>query len=362
MGISSTNDGKYSKTFKGKIAKYFRLKNEESETFYKEIFGGLTMYLVSIYILQLNQFLQGGSVVDDNYGNITTSGYEISEWKAIPSATAITAGLSTILMGVLGGVPLICAPGVTYGTEFGNLASKVSSSNVLASNMIIGSLLCGFAFISKYARPISSLPEDFRLGVAAGIGAFLSLVGLWNCSIIQFNTIQATTEFSYQLVLALLGFLILTITTQYSKISSQYAFALQIIIITIISVIIRAALNESPIGNSQISDNLAVSQLTGSISINNFKNNEYSIAFYIIWNLLNKIIDLLCTITAVILLACITRLGYNKQMFHKTLKESRKCQYIYLADALANLIISPLIGTGLTTPFSKIYYKYNNYF
>lgn len=50
---------KYNDGFKGNVAKFFQMKNSENETFLIEICGGITMYLVSAYILDSYRILQG---------------------------------------------------------------------------------------------------------------------------------------------------------------------------------------------------------------------------------------------------------------------------------------------------------------
>lgn len=93
---------RYDNGIKGSIAKYFQMKNSENDAFLIEICGGITMYFVSLYIVSYNQFAQGGLLSDANGLN---GQFTEAQYKALPAAAALCAGLSTILMGVIGNMP-----------------------------------------------------------------------------------------------------------------------------------------------------------------------------------------------------------------------------------------------------------------
>ena len=46
-------------SWKKSLALFFNLKNDKNETFADEVNGGLTMFLVTIYMLNLAQIMQG---------------------------------------------------------------------------------------------------------------------------------------------------------------------------------------------------------------------------------------------------------------------------------------------------------------
>lgn len=125
---------RYDNGIKGSIAKFFQMKNSEKETFLIEICGGITMYLITVYILLYNQGLQGKSIdlalpmamnlfyyrymilippllyVNELIGTKADATgaagkFTQSEYAGIPYAAALTTGISTILMGVLGKMP-----------------------------------------------------------------------------------------------------------------------------------------------------------------------------------------------------------------------------------------------------------------
>ena len=86
----------FSKIYSG-LDKFFHLK-ERNASISKELLGGLTTFLAMFYILPVNGFMLGGIPG-------ATPG-------AIFAATAIAAGLTTILMGLFANFPVALAPGM----------------------------------------------------------------------------------------------------------------------------------------------------------------------------------------------------------------------------------------------------------
>lgn len=245
---------------------------------------------------------------------------------------------------------MIVAPGIFYGFEFRALSLSLGAwQGTLAINMVIGAILIVAALTAKYAKPISSIPEDFRLGLAAGIGGFLCLVGLWNSSIVP-RSGGIVSSWDYRVLLAMIGLMIIVILENQEKtLASRYSYVIEIILITVISICIRYGSDTLYI--SEMGKEGSVGEIAGQVSASSWDTNQYLVLKYVIWNTLNKYIDIIGSVTSIILCACMTKLGYSKEIFQDTLKESKKLTFVYLADGLANLFISPLLGTGLVTPF-----------
>lgn len=258
-------------------------------------------------------------------------------------------------MGVLGGVPFVVAPGITYGIGFQMLATTSSIPTALAADIIVGVVVLCFALVSRRAKMITSLPEDYRLGVAAGIGALLALIGVRSMNIVPFGSTSYVTTFSYKTVLGVCGvILIAVIQAMSSKELASSAFAISIIVITIASVIVRAAQNNQilPPNSATLPSISPLLMTQPDFTLFGYNDgNNFAIFSYIILTSLNKLFDLVATIAALILLAVMSRLGYSKDTFVSVLSESEKCVRIYLVDAICNMIVAPLLGCAVVTPF-----------
>lgn len=203
----------------------FKIKENHS-SYSKEIIGGLTTFLSMAYILAVNPMI------------LSSAGMS---WGAVFSATAISAAIASILMGILANMPIALAPGLglnaffTYTVVLGMGCSyKVALTAVLIEGIIfIIFSLCGVRSII-----MKSIPESIQIAISIGIGLFICIIGFVNAGICSSDTGTIIGFVSFDknhmdAVLAIIG-LILTITFYILKIPGF--MLLSIIITTIIGI------------------------------------------------------------------------------------------------------------------------------
>ena len=155
----------FSKIYSG-LDKFFHLK-ERNASISKELLGGLTTFLAMFYILPVNGFMLGGIPG-------ATPG-------AIFAATAIAAGLTTILMGLFANFPVALAPGmginamITY-TVCGALG--YSYPEALALTFISGVIFIIISVTPLRKWILNAIPKNLKLAIGAGIGFFITFIGL----------------------------------------------------------------------------------------------------------------------------------------------------------------------------------------
>ena len=138
-----------------------------------EIVAGLTTFLAMAYILPVNAGML--SKVD----GLTFGGVFI--------ATALAAGLASIVMGVLANLPVALAPGMglnvffTYTLVFG---MGLSAEAALAAVLVSGFLFFIISVTGLRKTVINSIPGGLKFAVGAGIGFFITFIGLKNAGII----------------------------------------------------------------------------------------------------------------------------------------------------------------------------------
>jgi AGZA family xanthine/uracil permease-like MFS transporter len=151
------------------LDRYFRI-SERGSSIPREIRGGLATFFAMAYIIVLNPIILGSAV--DKFGHHLSGGQLVT-------ATVITAAFTTLLMGVIGNVPIALAAGLGVNTVVAlQLAPKMSWPD--AMGMVV---LAGFAIMVMVAtglreRVMSAVPLGLRKGIAIGIGLFILLIGL----------------------------------------------------------------------------------------------------------------------------------------------------------------------------------------
>lgn len=140
-----------------------------------EIIAGITTFLTMAYILGVNPNI------------LSTAGIPR---QSVFIATAISAGIASIIMGLVANYPVALAPGMgvnafftytvvlTYGYTWQEGLSLVFMSGIIF-------LLISITGIRK--KIIDSIPTSLKQAIGAGIGFFIAFIGLVNSGIIVKN-------------------------------------------------------------------------------------------------------------------------------------------------------------------------------
>lgn len=133
-----------------------------------EILAGITTFMTMAYILFVNP-----AILSDAIGK-----------EAIPSlvtATALSAGLATILMGLYAKKPFALAPGMglnayfTYGVVLG---MGYSWQVALAAVFVEGLIFIALTLTKVRSAIIHAIPISQKYAIGAGIGLFLTIIGM----------------------------------------------------------------------------------------------------------------------------------------------------------------------------------------
>ena len=159
------------------IKNYFKLE-ERGSNVVTEFLGGLTTFLAMAYILPVNTFMlaQPGETWGVPLGGVFF-------------ATALAAAIASILMGVLANLPVALAPGMGLNAFFVftliapwnlGLSWQAAFSAVLLSGVLF--FIISVTGLRKIV--INAIPAGLKFAVGAGIGFFITFIGLKNAGII----------------------------------------------------------------------------------------------------------------------------------------------------------------------------------
>ena len=207
------------------LEKLFKLK-EHKTTVRVEIVAGIITFLTMSYILVVNPNILSATGMDRS---------------ALFTATAVAAILGTLFMAFIPNLPIAQAPGMGLNSFFAFsvvLGLGYNWQMALTAVFIQGIIFVLLTFFNIRELIVRSIPSTIKYAIPAGIGLFITFLGLQNAGIIvsDENTMITLGAMSNPHVwVALLG-LILTAVLYYKRVHG--AFLIGIASATIFAVIL----------------------------------------------------------------------------------------------------------------------------
>ncbi|MET8762534.1 NCS2 family permease [Lentzea sp. NPDC004782] len=158
-----------SRTSTSALDQFFRI-TERGSTLGREVRGGITTFVAMSYIVLLNPLILGASA------DITGAKLSIAE---ITTATALAAGVMTVLMGLVGNAPLALAAGLgVNGVVAFQMAPAMTWAQAFGLVVLEGLCIVLMAVSGVRERIINAIPEPLKIAITVGIGLYIALVGL----------------------------------------------------------------------------------------------------------------------------------------------------------------------------------------
>ncbi|QRZ61678.1 NCS2 family permease [Rothia sp. ZJ932] len=163
---------------KNGLDRYFKI-TERGSTLATEFRGGLATFFAMAYIVVLNPLILG--LGPDTAGN--TLGVE-----RVAAATALIAGILTIIMGLWAKQPFAMAAGLGVNAL---LASTIATTPNLTWPQIMGlvvwaGIVMAILVLTGFRRAVfQAVPESLKTAIVVGIGLFIALIGLVNAGIVR---------------------------------------------------------------------------------------------------------------------------------------------------------------------------------
>ncbi|MDQ1147978.1 AGZA family xanthine/uracil permease-like MFS transporter [Bacillus sp. SORGH_AS 510] len=163
--------------------KYFEFE-KYGTNYRREFIGGLTTFLAMAYILVVNPLTLSLASIKDFPDALRM------DYGAVFVATALASALGSIIMGLLGKYPLALAPGMGLNAFFAYtvvLGSGIPWQHALGAVLISGVFFFLLTLTGLREKIINAIPIDLKHAVGAGIGLFITFIGLQNAGIIVNN-------------------------------------------------------------------------------------------------------------------------------------------------------------------------------
>jgi len=194
----------------------------KGSTLRTEFLAGFATFLTMAYIIVVNPAI------------LSTAGLDFG---AVFVATIIAAMVGSAIMGFWANWPVALAPGMglnaffTYGVVLG---MKQPWEVALGAVFVSGVLFLILSLTGLREWVINSIPKSLKLGIGAGIGMFLAIIGLKNAGVVVDHqaTLVGLGEFtSLPVILFLVGFAIMVVL---DKLRVPGGIVIGIIVVSII--------------------------------------------------------------------------------------------------------------------------------
>lgn len=149
----------------------FKLK-ERGTTVPTELMAGVTTFLTMVYIVIVNP------------GILNKAGMD---FHGVFIATVLASIVATLIMGLFANYPIVLAPGMGLNAYFAFSVvggSGVSWQTALGAVFVAGALFIVLSLTSFRYMLLDAIPTSLKHAITAGIGLFITFIGLQNAKVI----------------------------------------------------------------------------------------------------------------------------------------------------------------------------------
>ncbi|AMY20108.1 MULTISPECIES: NCS2 family permease [Nocardiaceae] len=166
------------------VDSYFKITDRGS-SLSAEIRGGVVTFVAMAYIVVLNPLILGSFSADDAAAKTDVLG-NILPVPQVAAVTALVAGVMSILFGVVANYPFAIAAGLGINTLLAvTIAPQVTWPEAMGLVVIDGIIIVILALTGFRTAVFEAIPRELKAAIAAGIGAFIALIGLVDAGFVR---------------------------------------------------------------------------------------------------------------------------------------------------------------------------------
>jgi adenine/guanine/hypoxanthine permease len=234
-----------------RVDKFFKI-TERGSTVGQEVRGGVVTFFTMAYIIVLNPLILG--FAKDADGRFLGGGTG-PNLPLIAAATALVAGVMTILMGIVANYPLALATGLGLNAFLAfSIATGMSWADAMGLVVLEGLVILVLVLTGFRIAVFHAVPAQLKTAISVGIGLFIALIGLVDAGFVRRIPDAANSTVPVQLgsngfldgwpVLVFAFGLVLMVTLYVSKVHG--AILISIIVTTVVAVIVESIAKVGP--------------------------------------------------------------------------------------------------------------------
>lgn len=161
---------------RNRVDAFFKI-SERGSTVEREIRGGLATFFTMAYIVVLNPLIVG--TAPDAAGTVLGI-------PRVAAATALVAGVMTILMGVVGRYPFAIATGLGLNAFVAvAIASRMTWPEAMGLVVLEGLVIAVLVLTGFRVAVFHAIPAQLKTAISVGIGLFIALVGFVDAGFVR---------------------------------------------------------------------------------------------------------------------------------------------------------------------------------
>ncbi|MEO7124033.1 MAG: NCS2 family permease [Lacisediminihabitans sp.] len=156
-------------TFRARVDSFFEITKRGS-TFSREVRGGLVTFVAMAYIVILNPIILSGSkdVLHHTLG-----------FTQVAAVTALTAGVMTILFGLVSKLPFAFAAGLGINSFLAaSVVGDLTWPEAMGLVLINGVIIVVLSATNLRVLIFDAVPIQLKIAITVGIGLFIAFIGL----------------------------------------------------------------------------------------------------------------------------------------------------------------------------------------
>ena len=171
MSETSTRPG-----IRGRLDDFFEITKRGS-TWGTEVRGGLVTFVTMAYIVILNPIILSGS--KDVVGHTL-------QFEQVAAVTGLTAGVMTILFGVIARLPFAFAAGLGINSFLAvSVVGEVTWPEAMGLVVINGLIIVLLSATGLRRMIFAAVPMQLKLAITVGIGLFIAFIGLVDAGFVR---------------------------------------------------------------------------------------------------------------------------------------------------------------------------------
>ncbi len=193
------------------MEKFFKLKENGTDV-RTEVVAGVTTFLSMVYILAVNPSI------------LSASGMDAS---AVFTATAVSAFFGTLFMAFFANYPVALASGMGLNAYFAySVCIPMAQAGIndpwkiaLTAVLVEGIIFVLLSLTNFREKLVNDVPANLKYGITAGIGLFITIVGLKSAGVViasESTLVDLGSVSTPQFVLAMVGFIIICVMVHYN--------------------------------------------------------------------------------------------------------------------------------------------------